>query len=75
VPSLWLYAANDRYFGPALADRLFAAFAGATKAEARFVRMPPYGRDGHQTFAAPAAAGHWQEAVSAFLSEVFRKDR
>jgi dienelactone hydrolase len=49
VPMLWIYADNDRYFGPALAERFHDAFvAGGGKVE--FVRHPAFGEDGHNLF-------------------------
>ena len=64
IPMLWVYAENDRYFGPALAERFHAAFlAGGGKAE--FVRHPPFGEDGHHLFAAGIPL--WTRHVDGFL--------
>jgi dienelactone hydrolase len=64
IPMLWIYAENDRYFGPALAERFHAAFlAGGGKAE--FVRHPPFGEDGHFLFAAGIPL--WTRHVDGFL--------
>ncbi|MGE0723950.1 MAG: alpha/beta hydrolase family protein [Alphaproteobacteria bacterium] len=72
VPSLWLYAANDRYFPPDLSRRMHQAYAGATTAEVRYVGLPALGEDGHQTFPSAAGAGHWQPVVKDFLSTLAR---
>lgn len=64
IPSLWIYAENDQYFGPVYPREWFAAFQGAG-GTGEFVQLPPQGDDGHQTFARFPAA--WQPRVSAFL--------
>jgi pimeloyl-ACP methyl ester carboxylesterase len=67
VPGLWLYSANDRFFGPALARRMHAAFvrSGGT---AQFVQAPPVGLDGHSYFA--RAMDDWAPRVREFLARV-----
>jgi len=67
VPELWIYSANDRYFGPALARRMHAAFVGSGGA-AEFVEAPPTGLDGHGYFA--RAIDDWVPRVAAFLRRV-----
>ena len=64
VPTLWLYAKNDHYFG-ALARRFFAAFtkAGGT---GEFVALPAFGDDGHYQFTTDGMAV-WRDPVDAFL--------
>ena len=69
LPQLWLYAANDHYFRPDLAHRMAAAYAGASKAPVTFVDLPPFGDDGHQTFAR-ADPTIWATPVAAFLARV-----
>ena len=49
VPMLWIYAANDHYFGPVLAQSFYRAFA-ESGGEARFVAAGPFGEDGHALF-------------------------
>jgi len=64
IPMLWIYAENDRYFGPALAKRFHAAFlAGGGRAE--FVAHPPFGEDGHNLFRAGIRL--WTPHVDRFL--------
>jgi dienelactone hydrolase len=66
IPMLWVYADNDRYFGPALAQRFHAAFlAGGGKAE--FVKHPPFGEDGHNLFFRGVSL--WTPHVDRFLKE------
>lgn len=66
LPTLWLYAANDCYFG-AVARPMFDAYRTAARPPARFVQLPPFGDDGHATLyrADPAV---WASAVAAFLA-------
>ena len=65
VPTLWVYAANDHFFGPELAQQLYQAFAdnGVT---ARFIATGPFGSDGHELFSQQGAA-IWTPLVDDFL--------
>ncbi len=66
IPMLWIYSDNDRYFGPALAQRFHAAFqAGGGKAE--FVKHPAFGEDGHNLFFQGIAL--WTPHVDGFLKD------
>ena len=67
VPELWIYSANDRFFGPGLARRMHQAFVGAG-GEAEFVEAPALGHDGHGYFA--RAMDDWSPRVAAFLERV-----
>ena len=49
IPMLWVYAENDHYFGPKLAQQLKAAFTGGG-GDVEFVAAPAFGRDGHRLF-------------------------
>ncbi len=65
VPTLWIYSANDHFFGPEIARRMFAAFsAGSPKAE--FVAAPASGNDGHNLVHTTG----WEPYVEAFLKRV-----
>ncbi len=64
TPSLWIYAENDRYFGPTYPREWFAAFRDAGGA-GEFVQLAPQGQDGHLTFTRSPTV--WQPLVSAFL--------
>lgn len=68
LPQLWLYAANDHFFRPDLAHRMAAAYSGASAAPVAFVDLPPFGEDGHQTFA-KADPAIWAAPVQAFLGK------
>ncbi len=68
VPSLWIYAMNDQYWGPDVPVAWHAAFAqGASRTT--FVHAPavPDG-DGHGLSRHPASL--WAPAVDAFLAKV-----
>jgi len=65
VPTLWVYAANDHFFGPQLAQQLYQAFVdqGGT---ARFIATGPFGADGHELFSQQGAP-IWTPLVDEFL--------
>jgi homoserine acetyltransferase len=70
VPELWIYSANDRYFGPELARRMHTAFVRSGGA-AEFVEAPPTGLDGHGYFA--VAMDDWSPRVERFLRRIGAK--
>jgi dienelactone hydrolase len=67
LPTLWLYAANDRYFGPRFPREWFDAFVAAG-GQGRFIALPAHGDDGHPSFTRNPDA--WRPAFEAFLREV-----
>jgi dienelactone hydrolase len=67
VPMLWVYAANDHFFGPDLAKALDAAFTGAG-GSVDFVSAPAFGSDGHGLFS-PAGIPLWTPYVEQFLQQ------
>lgn len=70
VPELWIYSANDRYFGPSLARRMHQAFV-ASGGAAEFVEAPASGIDGHGYFA--RNMDDWSPRVEAFLQRIGAK--
>jgi dienelactone hydrolase len=64
TPVLWLYSPNDLYWGADLPREWFTAFKKAG-GRGRFVALPPYGDDGHQSFTRNRAA--WRDTVAQFL--------
>jgi dienelactone hydrolase len=64
MPMLWIYTANDRYFGPRLPKEWFDAYVSAG-AKAEFEQFPAHGEDGHLLFARFPLV--WQPRVAAFL--------
>jgi len=67
IPSLWLYAENDRHWGPAVPRRWHAAYvaAGGT---AEFHMLPPLGEDGHDVVA--LGGEHWRPLLDRFLASL-----
>jgi dienelactone hydrolase len=68
VPTLWIYAANDSFFDPALVRRMHGAFV-AGGGRAQLVQPPPFGRDGHELFS-DAGLPIWGPIVGGFLDGV-----
>jgi len=66
TPMLWVYAQNDRFFGPALARRMHAAFTGAG-GRARLIEAAAFGEDGHSLFYGGIPL--WTPMVDEFLRE------
>jgi dienelactone hydrolase len=65
ITTLWVYADNDHFFGPKLAQQFREAFtAGGGKVE--FIDAPAFGSDGHQLFSA-AGIPVWTPMVDDFL--------
>jgi dienelactone hydrolase len=69
LPSLWLYAQNDEHFRPELVSRMLTAYRGAG-APADFISLPPFGKNGHDTFASWSANANWTGYVKPFLEKL-----
>ena len=67
VPMLWVYAVNDHFFGPNLAQQFLAAFA-AGGGIVDFIAAPAFGSDGHGLFS-PGGIPVWTGYVDAFLKD------
>ena len=67
VPMLWVYAKNDHFFGPQLAQLLRRAFT-SNGGKVEFVRAPAFGEDGHSLFSR-AGIPVWTGYVDSFLKE------
>jgi hypothetical protein len=67
VPTLWIYAANDHFFGPALAKRFFAAFS-ASGGTGEFVALPAFGSDGHYLLGDDGVP-LWRDRIDGFLRQ------
>jgi dienelactone hydrolase len=63
VPMLWIYAQNDKFFWPELAQKFDEAFR-SKGGQDQFVLAPPFGEDGHRLFRNVKA---WSDTVDAFL--------
>lgn len=67
IPTLWVYAENDMYFGPAYPREWHQAFSSAG-GNAQFVQFPPQAEDGHRLFSRHPEL--WQPVVGTFLDSV-----
>ncbi len=68
IPSLWIFAENDHYFGPGLVRDLLGAYV-SNAAPASLFAAPRFGNDGHMLiFAADQTV--WWPSVSAFLEKL-----
>jgi dienelactone hydrolase len=65
VPMLWVYAQNDHFFGPPLAQRFRDAFVGSG-GKLTFIKAPPFGTDGHFLFSL-SGIPEWTPMVEEFL--------
>jgi dienelactone hydrolase len=65
LPTLWMYSANDRVWGPVYPKQWFAAFAQAG-GRGQFVDLPADKNNGHYIFNRNAAA--WHPAFESFLA-------
>jgi dienelactone hydrolase len=68
VPMLWVYARNDQYFGPDLAQALHRAFT-ASGGKAELIQAPDFGEDGHTLFSRQGIPV-WTPYVDAFLGRL-----
>ena len=66
VPTLWIYTENDLYFGPRHSEAWFAAFR-ANGGNGTFMRLPPFGDNGHLLFA--RGFDIWAPLVRNFLAQ------
>jgi dienelactone hydrolase len=66
IPMLWIYAENDKFFGPELAHRMHGAFIGAG-GRAQMIDAPAFGDDGHTLFSRGIPL--WTPMVDRFLRE------
>jgi len=67
VPMLWIYAQNDRFFGPEFANKLREVFTAAG-GQLDFVMLAPFEQDGHAIFS-PRGISVWAPHVDALLNK------
>lgn len=68
VPSLWLYAENDQYWGPNMPRQWFSAFREGGD-NAQFIAAPALeGADGHNLLR--VGGRHWRDPLHAFTARV-----
>jgi dienelactone hydrolase len=65
IPMLWVYAANDHFFGPQLAQAFYQAFT-QNGGKASFIAAGPFGEDGHGLFSLRGIP-IWTPMVDQFL--------
>jgi dienelactone hydrolase len=69
VPTLWIYAANDSYFGPDLATSMALAWkSGGGRADLRL--LPVYGSEGHDVVSARAGWRLWGRELESSLAHL-----
>jgi dienelactone hydrolase len=69
IPTIWLYAGNDSYFGPEVAGSLASAWeAGGGRVERQF--LPSYGDEGHAIAEDRAGWDVWGDALQNFLDRI-----
>jgi pimeloyl-ACP methyl ester carboxylesterase len=68
TPMLWIYTANDSYFGPSIARALWHEFTAAG-GKADFNQLGPYDGDGHHLFSGPGGSMIWGPLVERYLAE------
>ena len=69
VPSLWMYGANDSYFGPELVDRMHQAYVNAG-GSAKLVAFGDFKRDAHTMLASRDGEAVWLPEAERFLASI-----
>ena len=69
VPMLWIYARNDTFFAPSIADAMYKSFIDAG-GKAQLIHPDKYGHDGHHLFLGAGGSEIWGPLVENYLSQV-----
>ena len=69
LPSLWLYGANDSYFGPQLAQRWYQSYTGSG-GKAELFAYGDFKRDAHLTLGSRDGVAIWLPVVERFLASI-----
>lgn len=69
VPTLWIYAANDSFFEPALARRMFDAY-NAAGGKGTYRPLGAFGSDGHNLASSDSGVPTWSGPVAEFLASL-----
>lgn len=69
TPMLWIYAGNDTFFAPSIADAMYKSFVDAG-GKAQLIHPDKYGRDGHHLFLGANGSEIWGPLVEKYLNEV-----
>ena len=67
IPTLWLYSANDKFWGEQLPKDWFAAFQKAG-GKGQFISLPAFKEDGHSIFRGNPNA--WKNNFEKFIKEI-----
>ena len=67
TPMLWVYAANDSFFGPPIAEALHTAFTAAG-GKTIFIQPGPFDGDGHRLFFGRGGSAIWGPMVEPYLA-------
>jgi dienelactone hydrolase len=67
TPMLWVYAANDSFFAPAIATAMHAAFTAAG-GKAELVQPGAFGNDGHGLFFGRGGSAIWGPLMERYLA-------
>jgi len=67
IPMLWVYAENDHFFAPPLAEKMRNAFVEAG-GNVEFIHAPAFGKDGHRLFSLTGIS-KWTPYVDAFFAK------
>jgi len=70
VPTLWLYAENDTFFSPTLAEHMVRAFQ-RTGGAAELYKLPSFGEEGHYLLHSSDAIRMWGPVLEKFLGKFF----
>ncbi|MEJ1975094.1 MAG: hypothetical protein WDN49_02560 [Acetobacteraceae bacterium] len=74
TPMLWVYAANDSFFAPAIAVAMHDAFTAAG-GKAALEQPGPYRRDGHRLFSGQGGSAVWGPMVERYLAQMSASPR
>jgi dienelactone hydrolase len=74
VPTLWIYASNDSYFGPEVAGSLVSAW-NHNGGRAELHLLSAYGSEGHDVVGHAAGWDLWGRRLESLLSEVMGSPR
>jgi dienelactone hydrolase len=69
VPTLWVYTANDSFFEPSLARRMFDAY-NAAGGKGTYRPLGAFGSDGHTLAGSDSGMAVWSGPVSEFLASL-----
>jgi dienelactone hydrolase len=67
TPMLWVYALNDTFFNPRIAQALYKSFTAAG-GRAEFVQPAPFENDGHHLFFGAGGSAIWGPLVERYLA-------